>query len=170
MGGVSTASVETERLRLRDLQVGDEAALVPAWVNPEVARFMDEYGPRTPNEVRDWLRAAIEAAGRDVTAFGWAIELKNTGEVVGWIGFGGSDRGVADVDFAYVLAPRYRGFGYATEALSAVVSFCFEELGVTSLWGECAVANDRSAAVMERAGLRPIGVVDGQRRFVVHLT
>lgn len=167
---MGTAPVETERLRLRDLHNGDEAALIPAWVNPEVARFMDDYGPRTPDEVRNWLRDAIEAAARDKAVFGWAIELKETKEVVGWIGFGPSTRGVADVDFAYVVAPRYRGFGYASEALSAVVSFCFDELGVTSVWGECAIANDRSAAVMERAGLHPIGVVEGQTRFLVTLT
>ena len=131
---------------------------------------MDDYGPRTADEVRHWLRAAVDTASRDTTAFGWAIELKDTGEVVGWIGFGESERGVADVDFAYVLAPRYRGFGYASEALTAVVSFCSDELGVTSIWGECAVDNHRSAAVMERAGLRPIGVVDGQRRFALTLT
>lgn len=48
---------------------------------------MDDYSPRTPDEVRNWLRDAIEAAARDKAVFGWAIELKETKEVVGWIGF-----------------------------------------------------------------------------------
>lgn len=164
---MGSGSRDTERLRLRDLQLSDEKALTAAWVNAEVARFMDAYGPRTADEVRRWLGEAIEATRRDPSGFGWAIELKHTAEVVGWIGFGRSDRGVAEMDFAYVVAPQYRGRGYASEALAAVVSFCFEEIGVESVWGECAVDNLRSAAVMQRAGLLPAGVVDGQSRFVL---
>lgn len=165
-----TGSRDTERLRLRDLRLDDEAALISAWVNSEVEQFMDDYGPRTADQVRRWLREAIEASRRDDRVFGWAIELKHTGEVVGWIGFGRSARGVAEMDFAYVVAPPHRGLGYAPEALAAVVSFCFEELGVSSVWGECAVDNARSAGVMTRAGLLPAGVVEGQSRFVLART
>ncbi|HUF33932.1 MAG TPA: GNAT family N-acetyltransferase [Acidimicrobiales bacterium] len=159
--------IETERLLLRDLDVSDTEALIPAWGDEQVRRFMDDFGPRTEAEVREWVPHAIAATGADASSFGWVIVLKETGSTIGWIGFGGSSRGVADVDFAYVIAPAFRGRSYASEALRGVIQFCFDELEVQSVWGECAEDNQASARVMTAAGLTPIGVVENQRRFRV---
>lgn len=164
--GVSCA-IETSRLVLRDLVPDDLDAMVAVWTDPDVARFMDDWGPRTADATDDWLAAAIEARRADPNSFGCSIVTKHAGEVVGWIGFGASSRGVADVDFAYVIAAGQRGNGYASEALRGVVDHCFEQLGIASLWGECHIDNERSARVMENAGMTEIGVVDGQRRFRV---
>jgi [ribosomal protein S5]-alanine N-acetyltransferase len=158
---------QTERLLLRDIRVEDADALVSVWVDEDVARFMDDFGPRTPEDVRAWIPTALAAYERDATSFGWALELRDGGDVIGWIGFGRSARGVAEMDIAYVVAAEHRGRGYASEALRAVIAFCFDELGARSVWGECAIDNSRSAAVMQRAGMAPIGVEGDQRRFVL---
>jgi RimJ/RimL family protein N-acetyltransferase len=146
---------------VRDLTLADTEALIPAGTSTETDRFMDSYGPRTPDEVRAWVPEAISCIGEP--RYGtWVIEVG--GEVVGWIGFGGSSRGVGEVDFAYVICPAHRGRGYAGAALRHVVAHCFAN-GVQSVWGECHVGNDASAGVMLGAGLTEIGVVGTLRRF-----
>ncbi|HUQ40572.1 MAG TPA: GNAT family N-acetyltransferase [Acidimicrobiales bacterium] len=159
--------LETDRLALRDLASEDLDAMIAAWTDPDVARLMDDWGPRTATATAAWLDAAMEARRADPTGYGCSIVTKDDGVVVGWIGFGRSSRGVADMDFAYVIISAYRGKGYASEALRGVIRYCFDEIGVSSFWGECHVDNTPSARAMEAAGMREIGVVDGQRRFIV---
>jgi len=41
------AVIDTERLMLRDLELDDLETLVRLWADPEVARFVDDFGPRS---------------------------------------------------------------------------------------------------------------------------
>lgn len=159
--------LETSRLRIRDLLAEDLESMVAVWVDPQVARFMDNFGPRTPAQTAEWLSAAIAARHADPSGFGCSIIERTTGAVIGWIGFGRSNRDVAPIDVAYVIASDHRGKGYASEALRRVISFILDELGVSAVWGECHVDNAASARVMVTAGLSEIGLVEGQRRFII---
>ncbi len=93
------------------------------------------------------------------------MELKETGDVVGWFGLGGDSRGVGDIDFAYIVDRTHRGRGYGAEALRGAISYCFETLGARSFWGQCHIDNEASARAMRAAGLEFIGTVDSQHRF-----
>jgi RimJ/RimL family protein N-acetyltransferase len=159
--------METNRLVLRDLRPDDEAAIVGLWMDPDVARFMDDFGPRTPDQVKEWLPEAIAAKATDPLYRGWAIDLKATGETIGWLGFGADDRGIGDIDFAFIVHPSHRRRGYAAEALGGAVEYCFQVLNVGSFWGQCHTDNFASAGAMRGAGLSFIGTVDGQHRFRV---
>src|SRR5262249_33695776 len=87
-----------------------------------------------------------------------AIVLRATGKVIGWIGFGHpSQLNIGDYDFGYALHRAYWGQGCMTEALRALLAFCFDELGARSVFGECYAANPASARVMEKAGMRCLG-------------
>ncbi|WP_432893272.1 GNAT family N-acetyltransferase [Kribbella sp. CA-245084] len=47
--------VLTNRLTLRWPVESDYPALCTLWTDPRVARFMDDYGPRDREGVRDWV-------------------------------------------------------------------------------------------------------------------
>ena len=158
---------ETHRLCLRDLRAGDVDAMVTLWTDGDVARFMDDFGPRTPDEVVAWIPEALQAARSDPRFRSWVMERKATGEVVGWIGFGGDSRGVGDVDFAYIVDPSHRRHGYAAEALRGAIAYCFDTLGAQSFWGQCHTDNEASAGAMRAAGLEYIGTVEDQHQFRV---
>jgi RimJ/RimL family protein N-acetyltransferase len=140
--------------------------MIVLWTDPDVARFMDDFGPRTPGQVWAWLPEAI-AAKVDPHYRGWAIDLKATSETIGWLGFGGDDRGIGDIDFAFVVHPSHRRRGYAAEALRGAVEYCFQVLHVAAFWGQCHSDNLASAGALRRAGLSYIGTIDGQHRFRV---
>lgn len=159
-------SAETERLVLRDLELDDTDALIAVWTASDVAKFMDDFGPRTPDDVRAWVPEAMKACRAGRWPYSWVMTLKDSREVIGWIGFGGSSSPVGEVDFAYAVAPPYRNRGYGSEAIAGVVDFCFNTLGVRSVWAECAAGNTASAAAIQKAGLSPTGVVAGQQRFI----
>ncbi|MEE3918772.1 GNAT family protein [Micromonospora sp. BRA006-A] len=51
-------------------------------------------------------------------------------------------------------APRHVGHGLATEGARALVRHAFDTVGVRRVWAQTMAVNDRSRAVMARAGLR----------------
>lgn len=155
-------------VRIRDLVSGDLQAMIGTWTDPEVERFMGTYGPRTPEQVRTWLVDTIDHESRcPRSSHNCAIEVRGSGDVVGWIGVGRSRSPIAEYDFGYALAAAHRGFGYAREALIAVLDFCFQHLHSASVWGECQPANVPSARVMAGAGMIPIAPsAHGDLRFI----
>ena len=159
--------LDTDRLVLRTLETTDLAAMIDLWTDQSVAEFMDDFGPRTAGEVIEWLPSAIGAHDQDPNYRGWAIVLRTTGRVIGWIAFGGSSEG-GDINFAYIVALEHRGHGFAAEALSATVAYCFGEFGPSAVWGECHRDNEASKRTMERAGLSLSGEVDGNLRYRIN--
>ena len=60
-------------------------------------------------------------------------------------------------ELGWVLHPDFVGFGYATEAVGALISLCFGELGLRRVVAGCFTANVSSWRLMERLGMRREG-------------
>ena len=59
----------------------------------------------------------------------------------------------ARAELGYWTGVEYWGRGYCTEAVSRLMQYAFEELGVTRVHARCFARNVASARVMEKAGL-----------------
>ena len=57
-------------------------------------------------------------------------------------------------ELGWVLHPAHTGHGYATEAVRALITYCFEELNVRRVVANCFLDNDASWRLMERLGMR----------------
>jgi RimJ/RimL family protein N-acetyltransferase len=135
------AVLQTARLRLRPLAAGDEAALVAAINDLEIARWLyvvpHPYGSA---EFRDFLPLA--RAGEV-----WAIEDSN--------GFAGMVAN--DGELGYWLARRVWGRGYATEASLAVLAEHFGDAGAGAVASAYFEGNERSRNVLQKLGFEPVG-------------
>ena len=81
----------------------------------------------------------------------YAIELTDTGKVIGNIYCGKRDYGAKEVGF--IVNEDYRRKGYGAEALSAVIENAFRE-GAHRVYAECDPRNAASWGLLERLGLR----------------
>lgn len=63
----------------------------------------------------------------------------------------------AVAELGWVLDPAHTGHGYATEAVRALLGYCFTSLGVRRVVASCFLANDTSWQLMERVGMRREG-------------
>ena len=79
----------------------------------------------------------------------YAVELKETGKVIGNIYCGERDFEAKEV--GYIINQNFRHCGYAAEALSAVVEDAFLS-GMHRVYAECDPRNERSWRLLERAG------------------
>ena len=81
----------------------------------------------------------------------YAIDLKDSGKVIGNIYCGNRDFAAKEV--GYIVNRRYQHKGYAVEALSAVIAQAFRE-GAHRVYAECDPRNVPSWRLLEKVGLR----------------
>lgn len=144
--------VETSRLRLRMFRPEDLDGLSGMTSDPEVMRHIGHGHPITREETRENLASIIAAFRR--RGFGrWALELKETGALVGYCGLSSGNQEFG-VELAYLLARRAWGRGLALEAGRATLRYGFERLGLASVAGLTFHNNLRSRRVLERLGMR----------------
>ena len=121
--------------------------------DPEVMEFFPRVLTRGES---DGLVGRIEV-GFEQEGFGlWAVDVRETGEFVGFAGLnrvGFEARFTPAVEVGWRLARAAWGRGYATEAGRAALAFGFERVGLTEIVSFTTVANARSRAVMERLGM-----------------
>ena len=92
----------------------------------------------------------------------WALELKETGHVIGCMGYypygeSNIEIGEQDVEVGYWIGKPYWNKGLCTEALRAMIDYCFKRRGIKNIWADFFVDNPASGRVMEKCGFRDTG-------------
>ena len=158
--------METERILLRHWRDDDADALYRYASDPEV-------GPRAGWPPHKSLAESLEIIR---TIFNsdhiWAIELKETAEAIGCIGYyahgeSNIDIGENDAEAGYWVARPYWNRGICTEALRLLIDHCFREKGFGTLWSDYFVDNPASGRVMEKCGFRDTGMVNRCSKLLV---
>ncbi len=147
-------SLDTERLELRRWRESDREPFAAMNSDPAVMEHFPELLSRRQS---DGLVERIEA-GFGANGFGlWALEVRGTGEFIGFTGLavpGFEADFTPAVEIGWRLARSAWGNGYATEAAREVLRFGFEEARLDEIVSFTVPANRRSRAVMERIGMR----------------
>lgn len=87
----------------------------------------------------------------------WAVELTETGELIGDAGLFLVETVGPEVELAYHFGRAWWGRGYATEAAIASLEYGFRECGLTEIIAICYPEHAASRRVMEKAGMRYAG-------------
>ncbi len=150
---MAVIELQTERLHLRQWRDGDVAPFAAMNADPRVM----EHFPALQNHETSAAAVARWSARMAERGWGlWALELRRTGE---FIGFAGLEAPAPTfpfspcVEIGWRLAFAHWGRGYATEAAKASLGIAFETLGLAEIVSYTAVGNRRSRAVMERVGM-----------------
>ena len=153
-------TLETDRLILRHRRVDEAAIYRQLWTerDPRVPphRLIDPEGRPTVEDIAAQIRAEREESGPGILA----VELKGTGDVIGYCGLIFHGTGSPDEpELAYELLRAAHGCGYATEAGRAVVSWV-SDAGYRRLWAGVRDWNVASRRVLEKLGFRETGRVE----------
>lgn len=146
----STASIETERLVLRQVGLGDLDEVVRLHEDPEVARFMG-----APD--RRWLEGWVEGSDREWAELGYgrmAILDRAGGAFLGRTGLKRWPQ-FEETEVGWALQPEARGRGVATEAARTVLEWS-ERFELPYITAMIRPDNVPSLAVAERLELRPM--------------
>lgn len=147
-------SITTDRLLIRHWDKQHDAdAFFELNNDPRVMEFFPGRRTRSQaNALLDLIEAKIRQQG-----FGWsAIELRKTGQVIGFGGIAHVEEGFpngpsAEIGWRYL--PEFWGKGYATEAAAASRDYGFEVLNLPEILSFAVPGNHASFAVMRRIGM-----------------
>lgn len=156
-------SFDTDRLSLRPFRMKDWQDVYSYSSDPEVARYVLWDAHRSPADTRGFLRYMLRLY-RDAQPSSWAVVLKQTGKVIGSIGFMWVDDRSDSAEVGYSLSRAYWNHGLMTEALRAVLRCGFSDLRLNRIEAQHDVRNPASGKVMQKCGMHREGVLRSRIR------
>ena len=148
---VTDIRIETPRLILRAWKESDLSDLYAYASEPGVGEMAGWSHHESLEDSQKILRLFME--GKKT----FALELKETGTVIGSLGIEYLDPDPAENEkygrqIGYVLGKAHWGRGLMTEAVKAVIDYCFYTLNYDFLTCGHFVQNSRSRRVVEKCG------------------
>ena len=158
-----TVWLETERLILRPFCMDDlEEIYNNCWSKKEVWKWTSYDSMECVEDVitnagmftEKWL-----SAYEDKHRYSWAIQVKNSGEVIGrFFGMHPDDQ-VGQIEFAYEIGPDWWNQGYMTEVVRRMIAFFLDEVGMNRVFAYHAENNPASGEVMKKSGMHYEGTL-----------
>lgn len=141
-------TLDTERLILRPPEGQDLDAWAEMMAHPEAARFLGGPVPRSTT----WRLLATMVGSWALSGFGmFSVIEKGSGRWLGRVG-PWAPEGWPGTEIGWGLHPLAWGQGYAIEAASATIDWCFDELGWTEIIHSIAPENRASQQLAQRLG------------------
>jgi ribosomal-protein-alanine N-acetyltransferase len=123
--------------------------------DPKIVEGTCFPGPKTLDAAQKELERYCTNPFKEKRDIRWGIVLKDIGELIGTLGFYDWDKEVSKAEIGYDLEPKYWGLSIMSEALHAVIQFCFETMELNRLQAIILVENHRSMNLVRRlASLR----------------
>ncbi len=146
--------LQTERLYLRKFTMDDVAIMLDLNSKDDVVRYTGNPAMKDEAEalqvLTDIILPQYEAGlGR------WAVHTKIDDAFIGWCGLKQIE---AHVDLGYRFKKSTWGHGYATESAKAVLAYGFNQLMLTEIIAHVHLDNKASFKVLEKIGMKPIGI------------
>ncbi len=150
--------LETARLVLRPLTLGDVGSLHALVMDPDVRRWAMDG--------RVLAEAAVRSAIlRSVAGFRWrgagffALRDREDGAFVGYAGL--KEAALGGLELGAAVWPRYWRRGLTAEACRAILGDAFGRLGAPRVLACADAPNVRSLALIARLGFRPLTTTPG---------
>ena len=148
----------TPRLTLRPVRMSDAEDMYEYSRDPEVARHVLWDAHTSIHQTRNYIRYLIRQY-RNAAPGTFAIALRDSGKVIGTIGFMWLQMDNRSAEVGYSLGRKYWNQGYMTEALQAVVEFGFTRLNLNRIEAQHECDNPASGRVMLKAGMKHEGTL-----------
>ena len=157
-GMFSMPEISTDRLILRRMTMKDAQDIFEYSRDPEVARHVLWTAQKHISEAKEYVRYMTKCY-RDDLPSSWGIIDKESGRLVGTIGYMAFSEENASVEIGYSLARWLWGKGLATEALRAVIDYTFEAMDINRIEAQHELTNPSSGRVMEKCGMKKEGIL-----------
>ena len=145
--------LETERLKIRQMNEADAKFILRLLNEPSFLRFIGDKGVRSIDDAREYILNGPVASYQQ-NGFGlYLVELKDTCTPIGMCGLL-KRKLLADADIGFAFVPEFWNKGYALESASAVMVYGKDVLKLPRIVAITNKDNDTSAKLLEKLGMR----------------
>jgi [ribosomal protein S5]-alanine N-acetyltransferase len=142
---------ETPRLLARHIELADADAMHAVYGDADVVRWVGDGQPLDHAQCEHW----VEVTHRNYAARGYgmfALLERESRRVIGFCGLV-HPGGQVEAEIKYALRRELWGFGFATEAVAALLSYGSLVLGIHHVIATTAPENTASHRVLLKAGM-----------------
>ena len=143
---------ETERLGVRKFKPEDVNCLYDIHLDEEVKKWIPGECYADVEEAGEAAEFFADCVNRKELPYVLAVELKETGELIGDTGINEVDGAPQEVEIGFVIGQKYREKGYATELVKAMTEFAVSAFRINTLYGRVMKGNNASVRVLEKNG------------------
>ena len=156
--------IQTQQLILRALTSNDAPAVFDIFCRDEVTEHYDCYSylheSQASEQVRKWMASYSD---KGLKGFRWAIALaESPDKLIGTCGIHRVSAHNKSFDIGYELHPDHWGKGIATQAISALLDYCFNQhfpFKVNRITAMTDVVSPRSISVLAKLGFQQEGIL-----------
>ncbi len=153
----------TERLLLRNYKTEDWERVHIYGADPDFSKY-ELWGPNTLEDTRKFVREMVEQAETHPRyKFDFAVCLKESRLLIGGCGIRCESELSRVASLGWAISPEFQNTGYATEAAKALIEYGFQKLNLYVIYATCDTRNAPSYRVMEKLGMKKVGVIKGTK-------
>lgn len=146
-------TAETKRLIIRPYRASDLEESFKLMQDKELYEFLhfDIMTFKEYQSLFSWLLQSYESIGNDFK-YSFAICLKHTNQLIGWVGIGNLDCKDGEKEIYYLIGKSFQGKGYAFEAARQIIEYGFTVLGLNRVVAKVDPQNMASKRIIEKLG------------------
>ena len=156
----NTPNLTTERFILRPMSLDDTDDMYEYAKNADVTKYLT-WSPHPDKTYTFEYLTYIQTRYKAGEFYDWSIVCKDSGKMIGTCGFTRFDYKNDLAEIGYVINPRYQGQGVATEVVSRIITFGFENLMLNRIEARFIEGNNASRRVMEKSNMNFEGILRG---------
>jgi len=143
---------ETEHLIIRKFTMEDARCLFENHLEEEVKKWIPNESYADREEAAGAISFYMDCVNNRHLPYVLAVELKQTGELIGDTGVNEVEGNPDEVEIGYTICKKHGGNGYDTELVDAMTEYVVATFGVNTLYGRVMRGNDASVRVLEKSG------------------
>ena len=159
MNDIGTVTLETDRLILRRLEIGDAEAMFNNWCNDDdVTRHLPWQTHENIQITKDVLDMWLKDYDNSYV-YRWIVILKENNKPIGTVDVVNKDIDNKVFELGHCYSKETWGKGIATEVFNKVISFLFDEVEVEVIIAKHNENNPASGKVMQKVNMKYDGIL-----------
>jgi ribosomal-protein-alanine N-acetyltransferase len=141
--------LKTARLTLRQLSINDEKEIFALRSDKQVNKYLDRDPGNTIEDARNFIHKIAETVRQNKGIY-WAITLTGDDRLVGTICLFQFSNENKMAEIGYELLPAFQHIGIMQEAISKVIEFAVEVIGLKTIEAYTHLENKNSSKLLEK--------------------
>lgn len=154
----------TERLILREITVADTEDFFAIRSNLIVMKALDKVPYKEINEMIEFINF-LELQLKQQQGIRWAVCLKTNNRMIGCVGFHRINHKTQLAEIGYELLPSYHRQGIITEAITTLLTYAFNHIGLEVIEAGVNPDNYISISLLTKLGFTKVRHVTGDYLF-----
>ena len=156
--------LKTERLILRQLRSSDDKEIFALRSNDNVNKYLGRKPSKSIDDAKNFIQTINENIQRNDSIY-WAIILNGTDKLIGTICLFNFSEDHLKAEIGYELLPDFQGKGIMQEAISKVIHFGFQHVGLNSIEAYTHSENQSSTRLLEKLNFKGESAADENFRI-----